>query len=324
MEVAPLPFGQSATDFELASKKALAYLHDNLGMGLWMVTRVVGDDWIVLTSEDHGYDVSPGDVFAWSDSFCSRMVRGLGPRVAPVSEDVPAYRDAPIGRQVPIGAYVGVPLLASDGELFGTLCAIDPLPQQGLEPDALPLAELLGDFLSGILALELRVAETERVAERALRELTIDELTGLFNRRGWEGLLAAEEDRCRRHGSPAAVVLIDVDGLKAVNDSGGHTAGDDLLRRCAEAMTTAVRGHDVAARLGGDEFAVLAVECDEAGGAELAARLADAFGSAEIAASIGLAVRKPASGLPGAVLEADACMYEAKRARYEDAAQRSA
>ncbi len=61
-----------------------------------------------------------GDVFAWSDSFCSRMVRGLGPRVAPVSEDVPAYRDAPIGRQVPIGAYVGVPLLASG---FSERCA---------------------------------------------------------------------------------------------------------------------------------------------------------------------------------------------------------
>lgn len=320
---APLPLEIPASGFELASKKALAYLHASLGMGLWMVTRVVGNDWIVLTSEDHGYEVSPGDVFKWSDSFCSRMVEGLGPRIAPVADDVPAYRDAPIGRQIPIGAYIGVPLTAPDGGLFGTLCAVDPTPQHALAPSALPLAELLADLLSEILALELRLAKTERAAEQAQRELTFDVLTGLFNRRGWEDLLTAEEDRCRRFGSPAAVVLIDVDGLKAVNDSFGHGAGDDLLRRCAAALKIAVRGHDVIARLGGDEFAVLAIECDEAGAVQLASRLSGALDSAAVAASFGLAVRNPADGLAAAVIEADARMYESKRGRRELTARRT-
>jgi diguanylate cyclase (GGDEF)-like protein len=306
-----------ASDFALASRKALAYLHANLGMGLWMVTRVEGEDWIVLTSEDHGYGVKPGDVFRWSDSFCSRMVQGLGPRVAPVSDDVPAYRDAPIGRQVPIGAYVGVPLVAADGELFGTICAIDPAPQPGLASKALALAELLADLLSGILTLELKVDEAKRAAERAKRQGAIDELTGLFNRRGWNGLVAAEDDRCRRHGEPAAVVVIDVDGLKAVNDAHGHAAGDDLLRRCAAAIDSATRDHDVAARFGGDEFAVLLVEANEAGAARFAERLQQVLESAGVGASIGFAVRTPAGGLRRAVVEADMRMYEAKRARAE-------
>lgn len=284
-------------------------------MGLWMVTRVDGEDWIVLTSEDHGYAVSPGDVFAWSDSFCSRMVEELGPRIAPASDDVPAYREAPIGRQVPIGSYIGVPLHGGEGELFGTLCAIDPQPRLGLGDEALALTELVADMLTSILALELRASEAERDAERAEREGVTDELTGLFNRRGWERLLEAEEDRCRRHGDPAAVFAIDLDGLKAVNDAEGHAAGDDLLCRCADAIRASIRGHDVAARLGGDEFAVLAVHADEAGADVLAARLAEAFDSAGVSASFGLAARRPSGGLREALALADERMYEAKRER---------
>ena len=314
MEAAHLPFGPTA-DFESASKKALAYLHDTLGMGLWMVTRVEGKDWIVLTSEDHGYGVQPGAVFRWSDSICWRMVQGFGPRIAPVSDDVPLYRNAPIRSQMPIGAYIGVPLQSTNGKLFGTLCAMDPAPQPHLPTNALALTELLGDLLSGILVLELTVDETERVAEWAQQEGATDELTGLFNRRGWENLVAAEDDRCRRHGKPAAVAVVDVDGLKAVNDAHGHAAGDELLRRCAAAISSVTRDHDAAARLGGDEFGVLLVEADGVGAADFAARLEQTLESAGVAASIGFATRKPGEGLRGAAVEADVRMYERKRAR---------
>ncbi len=315
MECAHLPFGPAA-DFELASKKALRHLHESLGMGLWMVTRVEGKDWIVLTSEDHGYGVKPGEVFRWSDSICWRMVQGFGPRVAPVAHDVPLYKNAPIRRQLPIGSYIGVPLQSTNGDLFGTLCAIDPSPQPQLSRDALVITELLGELLSGILVLELTVDETERVAEWAQQEGATDELTGLFNRRGWENLVEAEEDRCRRHGKSAVVAVVDVDGLKAVNDAHGHAAGDELLRRCAAAINLVTRDHDAAARLGGDEFGVLLIEADDAGAAEFAARLKRALDSAGIAASIGFATRKPAEGLRGATVEADEHMYETKRARY--------
>lgn len=318
MECAHLPFG-SAIDFESASKKALTFLHDNFGMGLWMVTRVDGKDWIVLSSDDHGYGVQPGAVFKWSDSLCWRMVQGFGPRIAPVVDEVPLYRNAPIRHQMPVGAYIGVPLQSTNGDLFGTLCAFDPAPQPDLPRNTLALTELLGGLLSGIVVLELTVDETERVAEWAQQEGATDELTGLFNRRGWENLVAAEEDRCRRHGKPAAVAVVDVDGLKAVNDAHGHAAGDDLLRRCAAAINSVTRDRDAAARLGGDEFAVLLIEADGVGAAEFTARLAETLDAAGVAASIGFATRKPGEGLRGAAVEADAHMYETKRARYERA-----
>ena len=309
LPIGPLP------DFERASKAALAFLHEHLGMGLWMVTRVAGEDWIVLTSEDHGYDVAPGTVFPWADSFCSRMVQGEGPRIAPISADVPAYRDAPIAGYTPIGSYIGVPLQAADGDLFGTLCAIDPAPQAAAIADALPMVELLGDLLSGILALELRAAEAERSAERARRDAALDPLTGLVNRRGWDEVLVAEEDRCRRHGHPAIVVSIDLDGLKWTNDTLGHEAGDELLRAAGRAIAAALRRHDFAARIGGDEFAVLAPQADAESGAVLVDRLQRAFAASGVRASVGVSARDPARGLTAAMADADDAMYESKKSR---------
>ena len=105
--------------FEKASRSVLSLLHQRLGFDLWMMTRTDGQDWIVLQVEDHGYKVKEGSVFRWADSFCSQMVLGLGPRVAPCAQEIPTYAAAPIGQQVAIGAYIGVPIQNSDGSLFG-------------------------------------------------------------------------------------------------------------------------------------------------------------------------------------------------------------
>ena len=109
--------------------------------------------------------------------------------------------------------------------------------------------------------------------------------------------------------------MIDLDGLKLVNDTEGHAAGDALLRRAATAIRAAVRKSDVVARVGGDEFLVLGVECDEHGTTALRNRVAAALSSARIEASIGGAVRDARRSLADAVEEADRTMYEDKRRR---------
>ena len=302
-------------DFESAGKAALAFLHNRFGFGLWMVTRTRGDDWIVLQSEDHGYGVGPGMVFKWADSFCSEMIKGNGPRVAPDSGLVPAYASAAIGRQVPIRAYIGVPLTSAEGELFGTLCAIDPVRQ----PDAIvgdqDLIELLASMLSTILSTELKVADESRRSERLAVEALVDPMTSLSNRRAWDQLLAREEERCRRYGHAAAVFAIDLDGLKQLNDDAGHHAGDALISLAAEALREMAREVDVVARLGGDEFGVLAVECDTAGAALLLDRMRDAFASRKIRASFGFSMRNPETGIALAWEDADASMYAEKKAK---------
>ena len=302
-------------DFDSAARAVIAFLHHRLGFGLWMVTRTEGDDWIVLQSEDHGYNVAPGTVFRWADSFCSRMVQGQGPRVAPDSTQVPAYAAAPIGRQVPIGSYIGAPLYKEDGSLFGTLCAIDPERQPAAIAQEQELVELLASLLSAILQAELKATEAVRRSERLEVEAYTDPMTTLYNRRAWECLLAREEERCRRYGHPAYVIAVDLDELKRVNDTLGHAAGDELIIRAAGALRQAAREADVVARIGGDEFAILAVECDRAGADAIVARLRAALAAASVSASIGMAARAQVGGLEAAEAMADRRMYEEKRSR---------
>ncbi len=306
-------------DFAAASHDVLALLQEQLGLGLWLVTRTIGNDWIVLgtANREPRYDhIHAGDVLVWSDSFCSRMVRGEAPNVAADARAVVAYRDAPISRQLPIGAYVGVPILQGDGSLFGTLCAIDPEPQDrtrlaGQERTLHTVARLLATLLDR----ELRLEDQQKQLERAEHSATVDALTELWNRRAWDAALVAEEARCKRYGHPACVLSIDVDGLKSLNDTQGHVAGDDLLQRCAGALKKGVREHDGVARVGGDEFAVLLVQCDELTAIVVELRLRETLAAASVSASIGLAKRDPRFGLVEAVSRADAAMYEEKRAR---------
>jgi diguanylate cyclase len=109
-------------NFAEANRAILTYLHQRLGFALWMVTRVEGNDWIMLQVEDNGYGVEEGTVLSWADSFCSQMVQGLGPRIAPCAEDIPAYVAAPIKQQLPISAYIGVPLIRKNGSYLSYQC----------------------------------------------------------------------------------------------------------------------------------------------------------------------------------------------------------
>ncbi len=280
-----------------------------------MVTRVSGNDWIVLEAEDHGYHVTKGAVFNWSDSFCSRMVLGLGPRMATNACKIPAYASAPIGRLVPIGAYVGIPLSRADGTLFGTLCAIHPNSVAETVAEELPLIELLGQLLGTVLESNMTVEKSHRQAERAMAIAMNDSLTGLYNRRGWDQLLASEETRCQRYGHSACVITIDLDDLKQVNDHQGHAQGDSLLRNAANAIMAASRSHDIVARVGGDEFMVLGVECQASGADSLVARIRKNFLSASINASVGVSIRDPKSTLAIAAENSDRAMYHEKARR---------
>ncbi|NND99251.1 MAG: sensor domain-containing diguanylate cyclase [Pirellulaceae bacterium] len=301
------------SDFRVTATEVLQYLQRNFGFALWMVTRTEGDDWIVLQAEDQGYGVQEGDVFRWTDSFCSQMVQGSGPNIAPISNQVPAYAAAPIGQQVSIAAYIGLPLTKPDGTLFGTLCAIDPQAQCESLNDALPQLQLICRMLGTVLSAELKAESEMRRAERAEAEAETDSLTGLYNRRGWDRLLDAEESRCGRYGHAAAVVSIDMDNFKQINDLHGHSAGDRQLQEAARALRQAARGCDVVARVGGDEFAVLAVHCDQQGAQSLVTRTQEAFSQLGLQGSMGIGLREPSKTLNDAWIQADANMYRAKR-----------
>lgn len=151
-----------------------------------------------------------------------------------------------------------------------------------------------------------------------------DPLTGLLDRRGLEQALGAALDRCRQ-GDSAALILIDLDGFKAVNDAHGHGIGDELLASVGERLQAAVRDGDVAARLGGDEFAVVLRRSTPTEARAAAERLLSAVrrarpvssdAPAAVDGSAGLAPLAPGEELTvaEALRRADLALYEAKAA----------
>jgi diguanylate cyclase (GGDEF)-like protein/PAS domain S-box-containing protein len=163
-------------------------------------------------------------------------------------------------------------------------------------------------------------------AERELQELADhDSLTGLLNRRRFNEELDREVARTRRHGGQSAVLMIDLDGFKLINDTHGHRAGDEVLRFVAERLRSRLRATDVVSRVGGDEFGVIAIGIPDAASAhDLCRDLVAAIGTepvptegkrVQVAASIGVAILGHAfSGSADEILvAADDAMYAAKR-----------
>jgi diguanylate cyclase (GGDEF)-like protein len=105
------------------------------------------------------------------------------------------------------------------------------------------------------------LTRVETLTNEVYKLAALDQLTGLYNRRSGELRLGEEISRAVRHGRPLTLLLLDVDGLKQINDKHGHAAGDLLLKGFSDRLQRAIRGSDLAARLGGDEFMVLLPEC---------------------------------------------------------------
>ncbi len=303
--------GAQTRDFQSAASRALDYLRSCRRLDTWVVGRRQGSSWQVLISSDPAV---VGMALCWEDTICARVDAGqAGWATLDVDRDpvVAPVRDA-LGFTV--RTFVTVPLPGPDGELLGTLCgwAEEPSGEEVLGwYDELCL---LGEVLGTLLSTELHLEREARFREAAELDAHTDSLTGLGNRRRWDQQVLAEEARCRRHAGAAAVITVDVDGLKQVNDRWGHDAGDALLRELAATLRRACRPTDVLARLGGDEFAVLLAETTREDAEALAARLTVALDEAGVPASVGCSARG-AEGLAGAWRDADASMYVAKDQR---------
>jgi diguanylate cyclase (GGDEF)-like protein/PAS domain S-box-containing protein len=169
------------------------------------------------------------------------------------------------------------------------------------------------------------IAQIQDISERRELELRLreqaerDHLTGLHNRRRFHEELRRQIGRVARSGEATMLAMIDLDHFKHVNDSGGHVAGDALLRAVGEALSARLRRSDILGRLGGDEFAAILVGADEQAGTAIAHMLVEAVrdvagGAGPVTASVGLA-RVEADDDPASVLaRADDAMYAAKAA----------
>lgn len=214
-----------------------------------------------------------------------------------------------------IRACWAMPIMASDDTVLGTFSLYFHAPRQ---PEAFesPLVE-------HIAALAAIAIERVRAIDLLRRMATVDMLTGVANRQHFLAIGEHEIARVRRSGQALALCMIDIDRFKAINDTHGHPAGDEVLRRMAAIMKNALRDADVCGRLGGEEFAVLLADAALEPALKVAERLRADIAAARFAVaadvelrvtvSIGICQLRESESLDQIMMRADKALYAAKR-----------
>jgi diguanylate cyclase (GGDEF)-like protein len=212
-------------------------------------------------------------------------------------------------------SFVSVPIVVND-VARGVLNVADPIGDKDFTADDLATLEMLAGHISACLA--------QQDQEEALKLLAeTDPLTWLFNRRHFDRRLAAEADRARRTEHLLALLMIDVDGFKRINDTHGHRVGDQVLRSVSGAIREAVRVYDIPTRYGGDEFGIILPDADTESAARVGKRVLEKLAALPlpegltqpISLSIGAATfPRPATTTAALIETADSAMYRAKEA----------
>jgi diguanylate cyclase (GGDEF)-like protein len=207
----------------------------------------------------------------------------------------------------------GVPLI-----MFGNEALTTERRKAALVAGAFDYFQLPTELNSLILRVN-QVVTLRQTMERLRSEADLDHLTGLANRRRFRVALNREVERWRRYGVPCALLLLDIDHMKAINDRFGHPAGDSVIRQIANVLTKVLRDNDTAARLGGEEFALLLASIDGVKAAAAAERLRGILAEQTIpdvgnfTVSIGVAACPAHAGSERALYAAsDQALYVAK------------
>jgi len=185
------------------------------------------------------------------------------------------------------------------------------------------LSRALGEMARTVGDNTNRLEELVRERTEKLERLAhIDPLTGIYNRRGFERAFDNEQNRARRTGRQAGLLLIDIDNLKPVNDAHGHQVGDEAIVEIARRMTGLLRNYDICARWGGDEFILLVSDASLASLASVAAKIVHIVqetpvllsdgSTISLTVSVGACPVKSDETLANAASHADAALYAAK------------
>ena len=241
-------------------------------------------------------------------SFCTHTIQEREPFNISDAKLDPRFAENPLVTGPPfIRSYLGVPLSTPDGYNVGSLCAIDVVPRN-YSPAQI-------EILKSFAALVVDELELRRIAQT-------DHLTGAATRRGFTLELEKTLSRFKRSGHPTALVMLDIDHFKRVNDTYGHPAGDLVLKTVAEQLAGQLRKSDTVGRLGGEEFAILLQDTKLDPALETAERLRIHMASVPVehapplwvTASFGVAILDAEiSSVQQWLALADEALYEAKR-----------
>lgn len=242
-------------------------------------------------------------------SFCTHTIQQREPLIVEDAHLDPRFAASPMVVGPPhIRSYAGIPLRTPEGYTVGSLCAMDTRARRFSPADI----AILSNFANIVCdELELRL-----IAQ-------VDHLTGALTRRGFVEQAEREMARSRRYERPSTLVMLDVDHFKAVNDTYGHTTGDQVLHQLAKLAEATLRPIDVFGRLGGEEFGILLPETGADEALIVAERLRESIAgyamqlsngaTLTVTASFGVAVLAPnMTSVATWIEQADAALYAAK------------
>lgn len=269
---------------EQAARPLLQLVQHLTGLDTTFLTLI---DWNALTQQvilvegQLSVPLQDGAVVNWSDSMCRVLFDSKLSQSDAVQTLFPNSAGAALGMQ----SFFALPVL-SDGKTIGTLCGASTEPVLIAEETLISL-RLIADAVAYQLALDQQMQlqqKKAKVAERTIDKLYqqaqqmenlahTDVLTGLDNRRAFQTKFEQYQQDAETQGSPLALMMIDIDEFKQLNDQYGHETGDVVLKLLAGVLTAVARQSDIACRLGGDEFVLAAANTDAKGLVHLAERV---------------------------------------------------
>lgn len=325
-----MPHRQSYTSVALehAARPLLQLAQHLTELDTTFLTRI---DWkaltqhVVLVEGLHKPVIQEGTVTSWSDSMCRLMFDAQLSH----SDAVPAMFPASAGATLGMQSFFAVPVL-SDGKTIGTLCGAST-NSVAIAEHTLTSLKLIADALAYQMALDQQMQLQQRkakVAEKTIDKLYqqaqqmenlahTDELTGLDNRRAFQTKFEQCQLQSETQGTALALMMIDIDEFKQLNDQHGHETGDLALQQLGAVLAAVARQSDIACRLGGDEFVLAASGTDAEGLFHLATRVQQQFkqqmqqSGLESSLSIGIASTAE-SALDQLLQRADQALYKAK------------
>ena len=202
-----------------------------------------------------GASETPRDV-----AFCAHAILEDQLLLVPDATKDERFADNPLVTNEPfIRFYAGYPLSLSKDIRVGTLCAIDRIPRELSSEDLETLYDLAKMVESELVATTLSEVQIELIQELSkLEKLAMfDSLTRLWNRLGIDTLLRREWKYAMRKKSPIAIIMVDFDNFKQINDTHGHLVGDEVIQGGSRLLLSSLRSYDVVGRWGGDEFMVI-------------------------------------------------------------------
>lgn len=191
--------------------------------------------------QNHPYQTGDREPVLNSGLYCERVIKEDKMLLVPNALQSDVWKNNP-DMKYGMLCYLGFPIHLPDGSPFGTICILDD-KENHYTPTIISLMERMRDLIEAHIKLLYLGA--------------YDQLTGLYNRTYFYKEAEREMKRADRYHTPIAMLLLDIDHFKQVNDAFGHLTGDEVLRNMARAITSSLRGADIAARYGGEEFVVL-------------------------------------------------------------------